>query len=276
MPTATDNHWSMPPNPEKALMLAQRAVSVFVYDAVRLEGINFTLPEVQTLLQGVTVGGHRLSDQQIAVNQGEAWKLLFQMIRERIFSLSADCAMALHAVAAREEALEWGCFRSGSVLIAGTDYEPPAASELPARFDRMIDDLQHMDDVYDQAVHLFLTMARCQFFYDVNKRMGRFMMNGHLLSNGYPAINIPASRQLEFNELMLRFYESGCASVGFFHLDYCLDSGCLVSWDIGLAHAATLYNQSFGISVIHGQALAFAKDHGQAPVSSPVSCQCPP
>src|SRR5690554_1154496 len=100
MPTATDNHWSMPPNPEKALMLAQRAVSVFVYDAVRLEGINFTLPEVQTLLQGVTVGGHRLSDQQIAVNQGEAWKLLFQMIRERIFSLSADCAMALHAVAA--------------------------------------------------------------------------------------------------------------------------------------------------------------------------------
>lgn len=209
MPTATDNHWSMPPNPEKALMLAQRAVSVFVYDAVRLEGINFTLPEVQTLLQGVTVGGHRLSDQQIAVNQGEAWKLLFQMIREGSFSLSADCAMALHAVAAREEALEWGCFRSGSVLIAGTDYEPPAASELPERFDRMIDELQHMDDVYDQAVHLFLTMARCQFFYDVNKRMGRFMMNGHLLSNGYPAINIPASSQLKFNELMLRFYEPG-------------------------------------------------------------------
>ena len=106
MPTAADNYWSMPPNPEKALMLAQRAVAVFVYDAVRLEGINFTLPEVQTLLQGVTVGGHRLSDQQIAVNQGEAWKLLFQMIREGSFSLSADCAMALHAVAAREEALE--------------------------------------------------------------------------------------------------------------------------------------------------------------------------
>ncbi|RCW71102.1 Fic/DOC family protein [Marinobacter nauticus] len=209
MPTATDKHWSMPPNPEKALMLAQRAVAVFVYDAVRLEGINFTLPEVQTLLQGVTVGGHRLSDQQIAVNQGEAWKLLFQMIRDGRFELTPDCAMALHGVAAKEEALEWGCFRSGSVLIAGTEYEPPAASELPTRFDRMIDELQHMDDVHDQAVHLFLTMARCQFFYDVNKRMGRFMMNGHLLSNGYPAINIPASSQLEFNELMLRFYDSG-------------------------------------------------------------------
>jgi hypothetical protein len=34
-------------------------------------------------------------------------------------------------------------------------------------------------------------------------------LNGHLLNHGFPAINIPASRQLEFNELMLAFYESG-------------------------------------------------------------------
>jgi hypothetical protein len=52
-------------------------------------------------------------------------------------------------------------------------------------------------------------MARCQFFYDVNKRMGRFMMNGVLLNAGYPAINLPAKRQLEFNQLMLAFYEPG-------------------------------------------------------------------
>ena len=52
-------------------------------------------------------------------------------------------------------------------------------------------------------------MARTQFFYDVNKRMGRFMMNGLLLSQGYPAINLPAKRQQEFNELMLAFYADG-------------------------------------------------------------------
>jgi Fic family protein len=52
-------------------------------------------------------------------------------------------------------------------------------------------------------------MARNQFFYDVNKRMGRFLMNGLLLQAGYPAINLPASRKHEFNKLMLSFYESG-------------------------------------------------------------------
>jgi len=72
-----------------------------------------------------------------------------------------------------------------------------------------VDDLENIDDIYDQAIHLFLIMARCQFFYDVNKRMGRFMMNGHLLNHGYPAINLPAKRQLEFNEKMLAFYEFG-------------------------------------------------------------------
>ena len=73
----------------------------------------------------------------------------------------------------------------------------------------MASDMQRYDDVYDQAIHLFLTMARCQFFYDVNKRMGRFMMNGYLLSRGYPVINLPASKQQIFNENMLRFYSSG-------------------------------------------------------------------
>ncbi|GGY76217.1 Fic family protein [Marinobacter zhanjiangensis] len=204
-----DKHWDMPPNQSKALMLAQREVSVFVYDAVRLEGLNFTLPEIQTLLQGVTVGGHKLSDQQIALNQGDAWKGLFRMIREGEFEVSQDCACQLHAIAAREEALEWGAFRTGGVLIAGTDYEPPDAGTLVTRFNEMVERMASLDDIYDQAIHVFLTMARCQFFYDVNKRMGRFMMNGHLLKHGYPAINVPASRQLEFNEKMLRFYESG-------------------------------------------------------------------
>jgi Fic family protein len=209
MPQATDTHWLMAPNHDKALMLAQKAVSVFVYDAVRLEGINFTLPEVQTLLQGVTVGGHKLSDQQIAVNQGDAWKRLFEMIKQERFQLTAQCACELHRLAAKEEALEWGCFRSGSVLIAGTDYEPPEAEQLPGLFDDMVHQAGALGDIYDQAIHVFLMMARCQFFYDVNKRMGRFMMNGHLLNHGYPAINIPASRQLEFNERMLAFYDSG-------------------------------------------------------------------
>ncbi|MCJ8269050.1 MAG: Fic family protein [Psychrosphaera sp.] len=197
------------PNKPKALMLAQREVATFIYDAVQLEGINFTLPEIQTLMEGVTVGGHALSDQQVAVNQSDAWKRLFGWLKQDEFVVCAEKACQLHAIAGKEEALEWGRFRSGGVTIAGTDYMPPKAAELGGYFDKMIADMALIADIYDQAIHLFLTMARCQFFYDVNKRMGRFMMNGLLLSKGYPAINLPFTRRQEFNELMLAFYASG-------------------------------------------------------------------
>ena len=218
-----DNQWNMKPNQAKAMMLAKRQLAELVCDAVNLEGINFTLPEIQTLLEGITVGGHKLSDQHIAVNQGEAWRTLFEWIKKGRFEVTAEKACELHQIAGKEESLEWGKFRSGRVIVAGTDYMPPKAGMLPALFDNMVDQAYKMQDIYDRAIFLFLTMARCQFFYDVNKRMGRFIMNGLLLSAGYPAINLPAKRQLEFNQLMLVFYEFGNQNPMNTFLRSCLD-----------------------------------------------------
>ena len=199
----------MTPNKKKAIFLTKRELPVLVCDAVNLEGINYTLPEVQTLLDGVTVGGHKISDEMITLNQAKAWNCLFSAVENEQFALKKDFACTLHEIAAREESLEWGCFRSGSVTIAGTTYLPPKANMLDQLWIQMIHEFENIKDVFDKAIFIFLQMARYQFFYDVNKRMGRFMMNGILLSEGYPAINLPAKRQLEFNQLMLDFYISG-------------------------------------------------------------------
>ncbi len=204
-------------------MLARRQLAELVCDAVNLEGIPFTLPEIQTLLDGVTVGGHKIADQQVAINQTKAWKYLFELIEQQLFRVSVETACALHAIAGKDEALDWGKFRSGGVTIAGTSWLPPPADSLPALFNRMIVSLDEFQDVYDRAIFLFLTMARTQFFYDVNKRTGRFMMSGLLLSHGYPLINLPAARQLEFNELMLEFYSANDQQPMNTFLRSCLD-----------------------------------------------------
>jgi Fic family protein len=197
------------PNVEKALFFAKRQLAELVCDAVNLEGIHYTLPEVQTLLEGITVGGHKLSDERITLNQAAAWRSLFNSIEEKNFSLDKSYACQLHAIAARKEALRWGQFREGSVTIAGSTYLPPAAGQLTNLWESMLVEANAIKDVYYRAIFIFLTMARTQFFYDVNKRMGRFMMNGLLISQGYPAINLPAKRQLDFNRLMLTFYDNG-------------------------------------------------------------------
>jgi len=218
-----DCRWDIRPNRAKAVMLAKRQLSELVCDAVNLEGINCTLPEIQTLLDGITIGGHKIQDQQIVLNQAAAWGHLFNRVERGEFSVLPDVARELHAIAGKEEALEWGEFRSGGVKIAGTDYLPPEAKDLPGLFDAMVTEIKQQDDIYDRAIDVFLTMARTQFFYDVNKRMGRFMMNGLLLANGFPVINLPAKRQLEFNELMLAFYRSNDQQPMNMFLRSCMD-----------------------------------------------------
>lgn len=104
---------------------------------------------------------------------------------------------------------------------------PPPADALVELFEKMVDEASKISDIYDRAINVFLTMARCQFFYDVNKRMGRFVMNGLLLSCGFPAINLPAKRQLEFNQLMLTFYDTGDQKQMNTFLRSCLDEKVL-------------------------------------------------
>lgn len=179
-----------------------------VHDAVSMEGICYTLPEVQTLLDGVAVGGHKLSDQMITLNQARAWHTLFDLVLKNDFALSEHIACKIHAEAAKEDALEWGKFRSGSVTISGTSYLPPKAEYLDRLWVEMIEKAKSLPDIYTQAIFVFLEMSRNELFYDVNKRMGRFMMNGLVLSQGYPVINVPAKRQKEFNQLMLEYYQT--------------------------------------------------------------------
>lgn len=198
----------MKPNIEKALFFSRRQLSELVCDAVNLEGIPFTLPEVQTLLDGITVGGHKLTDQTIATHQADAWRLLFSWVETEQFAITQEKTCALHAVAAAEESLTWGQFRTSQVHIAGTNYTPPPAEKLNALWESMLESIESINDIFEQAFTLFLQMARQQFFYDVNKRTGRFMMNGHLLSHGYPVLNVPARSQQTFNTLMLAFYDS--------------------------------------------------------------------
>ena len=204
----SDTHWNMTPNRRLAKYLAIREVPSLVCEAVNLEGVVMTLPEVQTILDGITVGGHKISEQNMVINQANTWKRIFELIDENKFEFKKTIAVELHKIAGKEESFEWGIFRSGNVSINGSDYEPPSPENLDELWLKTESEVDLISDVYDKAIAVFLKMARDQFFWDVNKRMGRFMMNGILLNEGYPIINVPVKRQFEFNKLMLEFYSS--------------------------------------------------------------------
>ncbi len=199
---------SQEPDVRRACFRVRKVLAGVVYDTTALEGNPFTLPEVQTLLDGITVGGHRLEDERQVLNQAASWRELLRRVKTGSFDPSRETFCDLHVLVAREEALTWGEFRTGSVAIAGTDYQPPPWQRLAFIFERGLEVLGSLPTVHERAIAWFLFGALHQFFYDGNKRTARLMMNGILLAAGEDAISVPARRQLEFNEAMLRFYDS--------------------------------------------------------------------
>jgi Fic family protein len=197
-----------------------RMLAEYVWDAGVLEGNPFTYPEVKTLLDGVTVGGRKLSDQEQILNLAESSKSLLARVKSGIFSLDKAMFCELHGIIARNEALEWGHFRGEG---EETNYTPDVAlgehgrytplptvkgaPELNKRFTQAMDALHNSTpNHFEKALMFFLHGALQQYFFDGNKRTSRAMMNGVLMSNGIDAISIPAAKVQEFNAKMVQFY----------------------------------------------------------------------
>ena len=205
---ALDMPLEIEPDRQKYIFLAKKEKVDYIYNTSALEGNAMTYPEVQTLLEGITVGGHKLSDEQMILNQNESVSLLFEFLDGKRFEISKKTLFAMHERVSFREALSWGKLRDGEVNIGGTEYKPPKASVLELILDEGLEAIKRVDNVALRAIAMFLFCAKCQFFWDGNKRTGRLMMNGILLDFGYPMLNIKAKDRLEFNTKMIEWYES--------------------------------------------------------------------
>jgi Fic family protein len=185
-----------------------------IWNTAALEGNNFTLPEVRTLLEGVTIGGKRLEDEQQIIALSEAYNRLDEMVGRGEFAIRKDVSDELHALVARHEALDAGRFRGegtatggGTVNLAnggraeGTEHGE-GGMLLRQHFDNLTSYLATVEDPRRRALIYFASATRRQFYFDGNKRTARLMMTGELMSSGYEVVSIPFSRRLEFNNAL--------------------------------------------------------------------------
>lgn len=197
----------------KALAMAERMRVDFVYNGAALEGNPMTFPEVKTLIEGVTVGGHKLSDAEQVLNLNRALSHVLGLVRAGTFAVDAMTAKAIQGIVAKDEALTWGDFRDGPVFIGGTDYRPPQAKDLSAIFESGAVHLHQIQDPILRAFLIFLWGSLMQFFHDGNKRTARLLASGTLLTAGYPPLMIEAKDQLRYNQIMMNFYNTQDATV---------------------------------------------------------------
>ena len=118
--------------PEQSHFLAKKKWDENVYCGMKMENRAVTFPQTKTILEGVNVPGVQLDDIQAILNMRDAWRFLMGSIDEPI---TLEYLCRLNAFIARNEALEWGKLRTGSVAI-GLHAASAAGSGCPGRAGR--------------------------------------------------------------------------------------------------------------------------------------------
>lgn len=187
------------------------SLPTLIWNAAALEGNTYTLPEVQTLLDGVTLAGKRIEEGQQILALSEGYSLLDEMVGTGQFALEKQIADRLHGIVAQHEAIESGHFRGEGSAEGGGNVSLSNGGRTPGfdhgeggvllieRFAKTMGYLSALADPRERALGYFVSATRQQFYFDGNKRTARLMMSGELLANGYDAINVPFSRKYEFN-----------------------------------------------------------------------------
>lgn len=167
----------------------------FVWEATRLAGNPHSFPEVKTLLDGVTVGGHRISDQAQVLNLAAATRWLLNLVKKGQFELSASIFVDLNAILAPQK---------GS---RSRDLSPVRRSVI----EKTIGPLRACNPV-EQGCAAFLLGARHRFFASGNTLTAQLVMHGILLSHGIDAISIPPAKGQALREKMAEFLAKGDAT----------------------------------------------------------------
>jgi len=210
-PGAIDFDLITPSEVDRSLFRLKKSLPELVWNAAALEGNTFTLPQVQTLLDGVTVGGKKLEEAEQILALSDGMNLMISAVRDGSFSLGKEMSDRVHGVVAKYEAIESGNFRGeGSVhgggavrlstggTVAG-DSTGEHGAQLQADYTNLLAALGTLGDPRARALVYFASATRSQFYFDGNKRTARIMMTGALVQSGFEPINIPYARQEEFN-----------------------------------------------------------------------------
>jgi hypothetical protein len=192
----------------QSIFLAKNKWDENIYCGMKMENRNVTFPQTQTILQGVNVGSVTLGVVQAILNMRDGWKYTLDTIEEEL-DLAMLCKM--NEFISRNESLEGGVLRSGSVGISGTGYTPPVPERARAEAELAVLMAAAIPQT-EKALNLFLWGTRSQLFWDGNKRTSLLGANKILVRGGCGMLTITEKDIAEFNTLLSSFYETGDGS----------------------------------------------------------------
>lgn len=188
--------------------LAKMNLTRLVYTNSRFEGLTTTLPQTQTIIDGMGVSGVSVDDINVIVQLKRAWQYVIRQEKSLTFAMEKQ----INLIVARDDALVPGEIRTGNSEVAianGETYVPPIPEETAEKeyFADLINDEEK--SATDKALTLMYHNMRYQIFWDGNKRSATLAANKIMIDNGAGLINVPLDLWDTWNQLISEYYVSG-------------------------------------------------------------------
>ncbi len=190
-------------NRKENIFLAKKLFTELVFNTAYIEGINVTFPQTQAIIDGAIVNNVPVSDIQTVLNLRDAWKFMLETLDTPI-SIHYICK--INEFVSRNESLEWGVLRNGSVGIGGTDYIPTVPNMTDV--ENKLESINKLKDDTEKAIEYFCYAVKSQLFWDGNKRTSTILASKILIESGNGVLTIGKSNALNFNETLLHYYDT--------------------------------------------------------------------
>ncbi|MEJ5265411.1 MAG: Fic family protein [Bacteroidales bacterium] len=169
------------------------------YTSNAIEGNTLTESETKVVIEeGIAIAGKPLKHHLEAVGHAMAFDHVYRLIKKQ--TITENDIKKLHRLFYQKiDAEQAGKYRKTQVYITGSQYLPPKPNEVPILMKDLIkwynEEKQH--PVVTAAL-LHQKFVVIHPFIDGNGRIGRLLMNLHLLKNKLPVTIIPPVLRAEY------------------------------------------------------------------------------
>lgn len=188
---------------EQNVFLAKKKIVESVFNSAYIEGCNVTFPQTQTILDGAVVSNVSVDDIQTVINLRDAWRFILNSLDSPL-TVEYICKVNEHI--SRNESLEWGVLRTGSIGAGGADWKPlpPIYEEVATK----LDTISAISDSVERALEYFCYAVKAQLFWDGNKRTSTLVANQIIVSAGFGILSIGKKQAQNFNDSLLEYYNT--------------------------------------------------------------------
>ena len=184
---------------EQNIFLAKKNFTELVFNTAYIEGCNVTFPQTQTIIDGAVVNGISVDDIQTVLNLRDGWKFILSSVDE---PLTLEYICRVNEYVSRNESLEWGVLRRGTVGVGEFIPTIPVKEDVLKEMDR----ITKINQPIDRALEYFAYACKQQLFWDGNKRTSTMVASKILIESGEGILTIGKDNAEEFNIALNNWY----------------------------------------------------------------------